>query len=240
MQNDMKNLLDNIHIGTIFLDQHLIIRRFTRDATQIYRLVASDVGRALSDIKPELEGEDMLDAADSVLDNLVPIEREVKTLNGNWYLARIQPYRTLENMIDGVVMTFTNITESIRAIAIQEARLLAEGIVNTVREPLVVLNAELKIVTASRSFYRCFQVTTEVTVGRLIYELGEGQWNIPALRDLLEAVLPYNRAFDDYRLELDFPTVGRRIMLLNARSIIGQNNEPHLILLAIDDITDKT
>ncbi|MGZ4978710.1 MAG: CheR family methyltransferase, partial [Methylobacter sp.] len=121
MQNDMKNLLDNIHVGTIFLDQHLIIRRFTRDATQIYRLVASDVGRALSDIKPELEGEDLLDAAHSVLDNLVPIEREVKTLNGNWYLARVQPYRTLENMIDGVVLTFTNITESTRAIAIQEA-----------------------------------------------------------------------------------------------------------------------
>ncbi|MDP1773276.1 MAG: PAS domain-containing protein [Methylobacter sp.] len=132
MQNDMKNLLDNIQVGTIFLDQQLIIRRFTRDATQIYRLVTSDVGRALSDIKPELDGDDLLDAANAVLDNLVPIEREVKTLNGNWYLARIQPYRTLENMIDGVVLTFTNITERTRAIAVQEARLLAEGIVNTV------------------------------------------------------------------------------------------------------------
>ncbi|MGZ4980266.1 MAG: chemotaxis protein CheB [Methylobacter sp.] len=239
MQNDMKNLLDNIHVGTIFLDRNLIIRRFTRDAIQIYHLIASDVGRALSDIKPELEGEDLLDAAHSVLDNLVPIEREVKTLNGNWYLARVQPYRTLENMIDGVVLTFTNITESTRAIAIQEARLLAEGIVNTVREPLIVLNAELKIVTASRSFYRYFQVAAEETVGRPIYELGDGQWNIPALRDMLEAILPYNRAFDDYRVALDFPTIGHRIMLLNARSIVGQNSEPHLILLAIYDITDR-
>ncbi|MGZ5558914.1 MAG: chemotaxis protein CheB, partial [Methylobacter sp.] len=115
MQNDMKNLLDNIHIGIIFLDQHLIIRRFTHDATLIYRLATSDMGRALSDIKSELESEDLLDAVRLVLDNLIPIEREVKTLNGNWYLARIQPYRTLDNMIDGVVLTFTNITERTRA-----------------------------------------------------------------------------------------------------------------------------
>ena len=239
MQNDMKNLLDNIHVGTIFIDQHFIIRRFTRDATQIYRLAASDVGRALSDIKPELEGEDMLDAAHAVLDNLVPIEREVKTLNGNWYLARVQPYRTLENVIDGVVLTFTNITERTRAIAAQEARILAESIVNTVREPLIVLSDTLMVVTASRSFYQCFQVTAEETVGRPIYELGNGQWNIPALRDLLESVLPHNQAFENYQMEYDFPTIGYRKMLLNARGIISQTGEPQLILLAMETITDN-
>lgn len=239
MQNDMKNLLDNIQVGTIFLDLHLIIRRFTRDATQIYRLVASDVGRALSDIKPELEGDDLLDAAHAVLDNLVPIEREVKTLNGNWYLARIQPYRTQENMVDGVVLTFTNITERTRAIAVQEARLLAEGIVNTVREPLIVLNEELKVVTASHSFYQCFQVTAEQTVGRPVYELGDGQWNISGLNDLLESVLSHNQAFENYLVEHDFPGIGHRKMLLNARSIIGQTREPQLILLAMDDVTGR-
>ncbi len=240
MQNDMKNLLDNIHIGTIFLDQNLIIRRFTRDATQIYRLVASDVGRALSDIKPELDGkDDLLDAAHAVLDNLIPIEREVKTLNGNWYLARIQPYRTLENMIDGVVLTFTDITERTRAIAMQEARLLAESIVDTVREPLLILTDSLKVVTASRSFYQYFQVPPEQTVGRMIYELGNGQWNIPALRNLLESILPHNQAFNDYKVEHDFPNIGHRIMLLNARGIIGQTGEPQLILLAMNNVTDR-
>jgi len=238
-QNDMKNLLDNIHIGTIFLDQNMIIRRFTRDATQIYRLVASDVGRALGDIKPELEGEDLLDTAHAVLNNLVPIEREVKTMSGQWYLARIQPYRTLENMIDGVVLTFTNITERTRALAIQEAKLLAEGIVNTVREPLIVLDDALKVVTASRSFYQSFQVSTEETVGRPIYELGDGQWDIPDLRNLLEAVLPHNQAFENYQVEHDFPTIGYRKILLNARSIIGQTGEPRLILLAMEDVTDR-
>lgn len=239
MQNDMKNLLDNIHIGIIFLDQHFIIRRFTRDATLIYRLAASDMGRALSDIKSELESEDLLEAVRQVLDNLIPIEREVKTLNGNWYLARIQPYRTLENMIDGVVMTFTNITERTRATQVLETRLLAEGIAKTVREPLIVLNDTLKVVAASRSFYQNFQVTIEETVGQPIHELGNGQWNIPALRDLLKAVLSNNQAVENYPMEHDFPNIGQCKMLLNARSLIGQTGEPQLILLAMDNVTDN-
>ena len=240
MQNDMKNLLDNTHIGTIFLDQNLIIRRFTRDATNIYRLAASDIGRPLSDIKPELEGEDLLNAAHAVLDNLVPIEHEVKTLNGNWYLARIQPYRTLENMIDGVVLTFTNITERTRAIQSLETRLLAQSIANTVHEPLIVLNHKLEVITASRSFYQSFQVSADNTLTYPIYELGNGQWNIPVLRDLLQAVLSHNQAFEDYPVEHDFPAIGYRKILLNARSIIGLTGEPQLILLALNDVTGKS
>jgi two-component system CheB/CheR fusion protein len=234
MQNDMKNLLDNIHIGTIFLDQQLIIRRFTREATQIYRLVVSDVGRALGDIKSELDGEDMLEAAYAVLDNLVPIEHEVKTVNGNFYIARIQPYRTLENMIDGVVMTFTNVTEHNRSLVEQEAKLLAENIVNTVREPLMVLNEELLIITANRSFYQLFKVPAEETKGRPIYELGNGQWNIPDLRDLLKDVLSDNKSFENYQVEQDFPVIGHRKMLLNARNIINNGVKAKLILLAMD------
>jgi two-component system CheB/CheR fusion protein len=239
MQNDMKNLLDNIHIGTIFLDQQLIIRRFTREATQIYRLVASDVGRALGDIKPELDGEDMLEAAYTVLDNLVPIEHEVKTINGNFYIARIQPYRTLENMIDGVVMTFTNVTDHNRSLVDQEAKLLAENIVNTLREPLIVLNEALLIVTANRSFYQHFNVLKEETQSRPIYELGNGQWNIPALRDLLKSVLSDNKTFENYQVEHDFPVIGHRKILLNARSIINDESKTKLILLAMDDISEE-
>ncbi|MDP1773275.1 MAG: PAS domain-containing protein [Methylobacter sp.] len=102
-----------------------------------------------------------------------------------------------------------------------------------------MLNNELKVVTASRSFYQCFQVTAEQTVGRPIYELGGGQWIAPALRDLLDAVLPQDQAFEDYLVEHDFPGIGHRKMLLNARSITGQTGERQLILLAMDDVTDK-
>ncbi|MDP2792519.1 MAG: chemotaxis protein CheB [Sulfurisoma sp.] len=111
MQNDMKNLLDNINVGTIFLDEHLFIRRFTRDATRVYRLVATDVGRPLADIKADLDNEDLLANARTVLDTLVPWQREVRMSSGKTFFVRIQPYRTLDNIIEGAVLTFTDITQ---------------------------------------------------------------------------------------------------------------------------------
>jgi two-component system CheB/CheR fusion protein len=235
MQNDMKNLLDNTNIGTVFLDQHLCIRRFTRDATQIYRLVATDLKRPLADIKSDIEGEDLLRDAETVLETLVPCEREVHTTNGTHYLARIQPYRTLDNVIDGVVLTFTDI--SLR-IAAEEARLeawqLAEGVVNTVREPLLVLDSDLKVISASRSFYQHFLVTPQVTLGRPLFELGNRQWDIPTLRELLNTILLHDQPFEDYVVEHDFPTIGHRKMVLNARRINTATGKPQLILLAIE------
>ncbi len=234
MQNDMKNLLDNINVGTIFLDSHLVIRRFTREAVRVYRLAASDAGRPLGDIKSNLEGEDLLSEAGRVLESLAPVEREVCTHDGAWFLARIQPYRTVDNMIDGVVLTFTDITERILAITEREGRDLAESVVNTVREPLVVLDSALKVISASRSFYLTFHATPEDTVGRAIYELSGCQWDIPALRSLLEKILPENQGFEGYKLEYDIPAVGRRVIQLNARRIIGKTGDTQLILLAME------
>jgi two-component system, chemotaxis family, CheB/CheR fusion protein len=233
MQNDMKNLLDNIQVGIVFLDRRLMIRSFTREAVRVYRLVASDVGRPLNDIKSDVEGEGLLVAAQAVLESLVPYERELHINGDTWILSRIQPYRTVDNVIDGVVLSFTDITARIKAIAAQAALTLAEGIVNTVREPLVVLDGALKVVVASGSFYREFQVTPEQTVGRQIYELGDRQWDIPGLRELLEVILPRDEAFEKYAVEYDFPAIGHRKMLLNARRIVGKVGEPQLILLSI-------
>jgi two-component system CheB/CheR fusion protein len=237
MQNDMKNLLDNVNIGTIFLDEHLAIRRFTRDAAALYRLVATDVGRPLSGIKSDIEGEDLLGKAQAVLDTLIPWEREVRAVGDAWYLARIQPYRTLDNVIDGVVLTFNDISRRIKdEAAIKIAHMLAENIVDTVHEPLIVLDAKLRVVSASRSFYRVFQVTPENTVGNLLYELGNRQWGIPALRELLENILPRDQSLEDYVVEHDFPAIGQRKMLLNARRIIGDSGDTQLILLAMEEV----
>jgi two-component system CheB/CheR fusion protein len=241
MQNDMKNLLDNTNIGTVFLDEQLVIRRFTREATNIYRLVSSDVGRPLSDIKSNLEGEELLTKAQAVLESLVPIEQEVRTDNGAWYLVRIQPYRTLDNIIEGVVLTFTDISKRIEAeTAVQLARELAESIVDTIRAPLLVLDSDLQVVFANRAFYQYFQVMVADTVGRKIYDLGNSQWNIPALRELLEIILPRDQTVEGYVVEHDFPAIGHHKISLNARRIVGKANEPSLILLTTEDIGNES
>ncbi|OIR05637.1 chemotaxis protein methyltransferase [mine drainage metagenome] len=237
MQNDMKNLLDNINVGTVFLNDTLNIKRFTREAVQVYRLVSSDVGRPLGDIKSNIKDDDLLADAQAVLDTLVPREREVSTASGAWYQARIQPYRTLDNVIDGVVLTFTDITKRMLAeTATKDARELSESIVNTVHEPLIVLDGTCRIILASSSFYDSFKVSPQDTVGRQLYELGNRQWDIPKLRELLESLLPGNQVIEGFEVEHDFPVIGKRKMLLNARRITGKAEGTPLILLAIEEV----
>ena len=120
-----------------------------------------------------------------------------------------------------------------------ESREYAESIINTVREPLIALDQDLRVVSVSRSFYEVFKVNPKETVGQLIYDLGNKQWDIPKLRELLETVLPEKATFDNYEVEHDFATIGRRIMLLNARQIKRVLGKERIILLAIEDITER-
>jgi PAS domain S-box-containing protein len=122
---------------------------------------------------------------------------------------------------------------------IQEARQYAENIVETVREPLVVLDSDLKILTANHSFYKTFHVTPGQTVGNFIYDIGNRQWDIPALRVLFEEILPGNTVFNGYEVEHDFPGVGRKVMLLNARKIYRGGSGSRVILLAMEDVTAR-
>jgi chemotaxis protein methyltransferase CheR len=114
-----------------------------------------------------------------------------------------------------------------------------DNILGSIREPLVVLDSNLKVVKANHSFYRTFNVKPDETEGVLIYDLGNRQWNIPKLRTLLEDILPENSTFNDFEVEHNFETIGRKIMHLNARRIYRKSNQTQLILLAIEDVTDR-
>jgi two-component system CheB/CheR fusion protein len=235
MQNDMKNLLDSTSIGTIFLDEHLAIRRFTQEAVKVFRLVATDTGRPLADIKSDLVGEDLLVRARNVLETLAPFECEVHTAGGVSYLARIRPYRTFDNVIEGVVLTFTDISGRIKLEAVvNEARRVAEAIVDTVRDPLLVLDADLRVVSASRSFYQSFKIHSEDAIGRPIGQIPSLQWNLPQLRDLLEGVLSRNVSLEGYAVVHDLPGVGHKTMHLNARRINREDETAHLLLVAFE------
>lgn len=123
--------------------------------------------------------------------------------------------------------------------SVEELSEFAEDIINTVREPLIILDHDLRVVKASRSFYEFFKVNQKDTIGTLIYDLGNKQWNIPKLKELLETVLPEKTTFDNYEVEHNFFTIGKRIMLLNSRQIKRALGKEKIILLAIEDITDR-
>jgi PAS domain-containing protein len=238
----MNNLLAGVDIGTVFVDNGLLIQRFTPAATQVINLIQTDIGRPLGHIVSNLDYSHLVEDVQAVLDTLIPSETEVISKEARWYLMRITPYRTPENVIEGAVMTFTDITkqkemqEQLRDLTrtVQSARDYAESIVDTVREPLVVLDAGLRVVSANRSFYKGFQVRPEKTEGQLLFELGNRQWDIPELRQLLEEILPERSTFRDFRVTHSFETIGRRTMLLNARQV----RQEGLILLVIADITE--
>ena len=112
----------------------------------------------------------------------------------------------------------------------KQRRSLEEAIVDTVREPLVVLDDAFRVVVASRSFYRAFSVTSQETEGRFFYELGNGQWDIPALRELLTKIIPHHTAIEEFEVEHDFPSIGLRTMLLNARKVFYEGNNSTSLL----------
>ena len=122
---------------------------------------------------------------------------------------------------------------------VQDAWTLAHAIVDTVREPLIVLDQDLRVVAASRSFYLTFKVNADDTQGKLLYDLGDGQWDIPKLRLLLGKILPEQGAMEDYEVEHDFPSIGQRTMLLNARKVFSEKGSHSTILLGIEDVTQK-
>src|SRR4029077_16276599 len=124
-------------------------------------------------------------------------------------------------------------------IDLDDARPLAQAIVDTIRDPLLVLDQNLRVVTANRAFYQAFRMNLQGIHGRPVYGLGDGQWDIPELRLLLEGVAPQHAVMEAYEVERDFPIIGRRSMLLNARELFFQKNSRKLILLTIEDVTDR-
>jgi two-component system CheB/CheR fusion protein len=240
LADDQNNLLAGTEVATIFLDMEHRIKWFSPASRELLNLVPSDIGRPLMHFAPKFDDPNLLRDVATVLEKLTRNEAEIPSAAGRWYLRRLIPYRTGDNRIAGAVLTFTDITERKHAAdAVNEARVYAEAIVETVRQPLLVLDAELRVQSANRAFYTLFQVPAEDTRNRRIYELGSGQWEIPALRKLFGEVLPENTAIEDFVVEHDFENLGRRIMLINVRKL-QRSGRADLILVAIDDITIRS
>jgi two-component system CheB/CheR fusion protein len=233
-RDDLLNLINSIEIATIFLDEQLRVKRFTPQAKKVVRLIDTDVGRPLDDLVRLIEYPDLLGDAHEVVRSLHPSEKEASGPGGRWYSVRMRPYRTARNAVEGLILTFVDITEIKQMERAQAARVLAESVVDAVREPLLVLDASLHVIRANRAFGTTFGVAPEATERQPIAALAEGRWKSPELQQRLQRVATGGESFEVLEVEAEVPEVGPRRLVLNARRIATRDGAPaDLILLSI-------
>lgn len=240
INSDLQNFLSSTQIATVFLDLEMRIKSFTPAAGTVFRLIAGDVGRPLTDLAARFTGTALVDDIQEVLKTLVPRERQLSLADGRHHQMRILPYRTIHNVIDGVVITFTDVTQiSYSRQEAEDAKTFAESIIRTVRHPLLVLDADLRVEAANQCFYDMFKLSARETLNTVLYELGNKEWDIPELRRLLTELLPKNNPLHDFQVKHWFREIGQKTMLLNAHQIQRHDGGAQLVLLAIDDVTER-
>ncbi|MCL1472536.1 chemotaxis protein CheB [Argonema antarcticum] len=240
VNNDLNNLLDSVSIPIVMLGNDLCIRLFTPKAKTVLNILPTDIGRSIGDIRTHINVPNLQKLISNVIKTATIVELEVQDRSGHWYDLRIRPYKTADNRIEGTVMALVDIDALKRsADLLKEARDYARSIVETVRSPLVVLDAELRVKTANPSFYETFQVTPEETEQNLLFDLGNRQWDILRLRYLLSEVISNNTTLNDFEVSHNFLNIGDKTMLLNACKIPLKSGSIETILLAIEDITDR-
>ncbi|HEX2966201.1 MAG TPA: chemotaxis protein CheB [Syntrophorhabdaceae bacterium] len=238
-ESDIKNLLDSVEIGTIFLNGELRIKRFNAAAVEkIANVIATDIGRPFSDVTLKIEYPDLSARAREVIESLKSFETDIRGIDGSWHNMRIMPYRTIDNVIDGVVMTFTDVTQSRYATGVKGP--LINSLVQTVKGPLAILDNDLRILSANSSFYKLLGVGPEEAIDRVIWDVGKQNWQIPVLRQVLSDVIYDDKVFNDLRAEADFPSIGHRIILVNTRRAeLNQYRGGQSVLLSLEDVTEN-
>ena len=238
--SDLKNLLSAVTVPILMVDSDMRVRRFNTSAGKLLELTPVDIGRPVGHLRGRIETPKLEEKVKAVIDTLRAHTEEVQDREGCWHLLNIRPYRTIDDRIAGTVITLQDIDPLKRGLqAAEEARDYAEGIIETVREPLVVIDSDLRVRRATHAFYDIFLVSREETENRFLYTLGNGQWNQPRLRELLTAALFQSEPFRDFELEHEFPHIGRRVMRLNGRRIPFSPSQQLMLLLSIEDVTER-
>jgi two-component system CheB/CheR fusion protein len=238
LNSDLGNLQTSTKLTIVLLGRDLTIRRFSAQAEKQFNLLPTDLGRPISNVRHNLDLPDLEQSLKEVIDTVREQEREVRDKEGRWFSLRVRPYMTLDNKVDGAVLVLVDINDLKRnEQATAAARDYAEAIIRTARDPLVILNADLRVHTANEAFYSTFKLHPAEVQGRLIYALGNHQWDIPRLRQFLEDILPRNSFFNHFEVTHDFESIGRRTMLLNARAL-RDHGEGASILVGIQDVTE--
>ena len=255
LNNDLVNFQASTRISILLLGRDLSLRRFSPQAQKQFDLLATDLGRPISQVRhgltsclPRIPGEpkgqatpvDLAALLTDVMAHMYEKEHEVRDRTGRWYSLRVRPYLNQSDRLDGAVLVLVDIDAIKRGEQeMVAARFFAENTIATAREPLLMLDPHLRVESANLAFYRKFRVAAKNTVGRLIYDLGNRQWDIPRLRELLNEILPNSSILEDFQVDHHFEHIGHRIMLLNARRVEEPQSKHQRILLAFQDITDQ-
>lgn len=229
--NDMRNLMDSMEIATVFLDSNLIIKRYTPKAAEIIKLIAGDIGRPLSNLSLMIKYKDLEREMKEVLIKLSPKEISVPAGNGKWYSLRITPYRTNDNFIEGIVLAFIDVSQ----LKELEGRLnnslaYSESIIDSIRDSLMVIDADHKIVSVNQSFKKIFKFDISQLKGYNLFRIAG--WQIPALKKKLK---PGKTRIDFSDLEIThhFPGLGSKTFLFSGRQMSAKSREKKMILLTI-------
>lgn len=239
LNSDLVNLQTSIHQAIVLVGRDLTIRRFSPQAERQFNLLAVDIGRPISGLRHGLDLTDLEDLITKVIDTIREVEREVRDKQGRWYSLRLRPYITLDNKVDGAVIILVDIDALKRSGQdAAEAREQAEAVIHTVPDPLLILDGGLRVSAANDAFYRAFKTVKAETEGRSLFELDDGAWKLPHLRQLLENIIPRNSFFNDLEVKPNFKQGGVRTFLLNARTLETSDTRPKQILIGMRDITE--
>ena len=232
LNSDLINLIGNIHVAIVIVGRDQHIRRISPSAEKLLNIQPSDIGRPMSDFRTlaALEPDTLLSG---VLRAAGPQERELQCADGRWYSLSVHPYLTLDNRIDGAVLSLVDID------AVRRSREFAENIVATVREPLLVLDSELRVLMTSEAFYKQFGGSPSHIEGRAFFSLSNGRWDIPALRRILLDSPGLESGVKDVVLDYDFPDLGARSLVVNTRRFAGPDTLAEYILLSLEDISER-
>src|SRR5687768_3980684 len=236
-----QDIVDTVREPLLMLDTALRVRSANRAFYQTFHVSAAETEKQL--IYELGNGQWDIPALRTLLEDIVPrssvfndfvLEHDFPKIG-----RRIMLLIARKLHAELVLLAMEDVTERRRTQKLlDQIETYAQDVVDTVREPLLILDSSLRVHSANRAFYQTFHVSAEETENQLIYELGNGQWDIPDLRTLLEDIVPMSSVFNDFELEHDFPVIGRRVMLLNARKL-RQGSHAELLVLAMEDVTER-
>jgi two-component system CheB/CheR fusion protein len=236
---DLKNILNSSQVATLFLDREFKVRFFTPAASAPFKLIATDLGRPLSDLAIPFVGADLLAGARSVLGTLKPIQLEVKSASGSWYLCGLSPYRARDDRIDGIVINLADISnlkageEKLRI-----AHAYTKAVIGSIHEPLVVLDRELRVESASDSFYTFFGGNREGIFGRSLFSIDVHHLDTTVLHEFLDRKKNATDGAERCEITIDLPSRGERTLVVTAETIRGASAAGDRTLVSFSDVTD--